>query len=136
MRDPSLYVILSHALIGKWCNNNYCRPLLLLCTLTVTYLYVLTYACWALGSGFFFLYMQHVRVIFEARTNIRHLNQLERESLLRREDALYYTFYKKLADGPDFWHGYEQLKNVTDIEYPHSVNVLQRFYVLPELVAA
>ncbi|EDW65977.1 C-mannosyltransferase dpy-19 homolog [Drosophila virilis] len=103
MREPNLYVILSHALIG---------------------------------SGFFFLYMHHVRVIFETRTNIRHLNQLERESMLRREDALYYTFYKKLADGPDFWHGYEQLKNVTDIEYPHSVNVLQRFYVLPELVTA
>ncbi|SPP77904.1 C-mannosyltransferase dpy-19 homolog [Drosophila guanche] len=89
-----------------------------------------------IGSGFFFLYMQHVRVIFETRTSIQTLNQLEREALLRREDALYYTFYKKLVDGPDFWHGYEQLKNVTDIEYPNSVNVLQRFYVLPELVAA
>ncbi|XP_062137912.1 C-mannosyltransferase dpy-19 homolog [Drosophila sulfurigaster albostrigata] len=103
MREPNLYVILSHALIG---------------------------------SGFFFLYMHHVRVIFETRTNMRHLSQLERESMLRREDALYYTFYKKLADGPDFWHGYEQLKNVTDIEYPHSVNVLQRFNVLPEIVTA
>ncbi|ALC49371.1 CG6659 [Drosophila busckii] len=103
MREPNIYVILSHALIG---------------------------------SGFFFLYMHHVRVIFETRTNIRHLNQLERESMLRREDALYYTFYKKLADSPDFWQGYEQLKNVTDIEYPHSVNVLQRFYVLPELMTA
>ncbi|KAH8238605.1 hypothetical protein KR032_011294 [Drosophila birchii] len=103
MREPNLYVILSHALIG---------------------------------SGFFFLYVQHVRVIFETRTNIQQLNQLEREALLRREDALYYAFYKRLADGPDFWHGYEQLKNVTDIEYPHSVNVLQRFYVLPELVTA
>ncbi|KAH8416902.1 hypothetical protein KR222_011693 [Zaprionus bogoriensis] len=103
MREPNLYVILSHALIG---------------------------------SGFFFLYMHHVRIIYETRTNIRHLNQLERESMLRREDALYYTFYKRLTDGPDFWQGYEQLKNVTDIEYPNSVNVLQRFYVLPELVAA
>eukprot|EP00099_Drosophila_melanogaster_P017350 NP_573317.1 uncharacterized protein Dmel_CG6659, isoform A [Drosophila melanogaster] len=103
MREPNLYVILSHALIG---------------------------------CGFFFLYVQHVRVIFETRTNIQQLNQLEREALLRREDALYYAFYKQLAEGPDFWHGYEQLKNVTDIEYPHSVNVLQRFYVLPELVTA
>ncbi|KAH8420452.1 hypothetical protein KR009_010563 [Drosophila setifemur] len=103
MREPNLYVILSHALIG---------------------------------SGFFFLYVQHVRVIFETRTNIQQLSQLEREALLRREDALYYAFYKRLTDGPDFWHGLEQLKNVTDIEYPHSVNVVQRFYVLPELVTA
>ncbi|KAH8323864.1 hypothetical protein KR067_008567 [Drosophila pandora] len=103
MRQPNLYVILSHALIG---------------------------------SGFFFLYVQHVRVIFETRTNIQQLNQLEREALLRREDALYFAFYKRLAESPNFWHGYEQLKNVTDIEYPHSVNVLQRFYVLPELVTA
>ncbi|EDW82798.1 uncharacterized protein Dwil_GK10186 [Drosophila willistoni] len=103
MREPNVYVILSHALIG---------------------------------SGFFFLYMQHVRVIFETRTNIHQLSQLEKESLIRNEDALYYSFYKKLVDGPNFWHGYEQLKNVTDIEYPQSVNVLQRFYVLPELVTA
>ncbi|KAH8314784.1 hypothetical protein KR074_010795 [Drosophila pseudoananassae] len=103
MRQPNLYVILSHALIG---------------------------------SGFFFLYVQHVRVIFETRTNIQQLNQLEREALLRRDDALYFAFYKRMAESPNFWHGYEQLKNVTDIEYPQSVNVLQRFYVLPELVTA
>ncbi|XP_053948337.1 C-mannosyltransferase dpy-19 homolog [Anastrepha ludens] len=86
-----------------------------------------------IGTGFFFLYVQHVRSIFESRTNIAHLTQLERESLLRREDSLYYSFYKTLTEETDFWSGYHKLKNVTGIEYPQSVNVLQRFHVLPEL---
>ncbi|XP_017466413.1 PREDICTED: C-mannosyltransferase dpy-19 homolog [Rhagoletis zephyria] len=87
-----------------------------------------------IGTGFFFLYVQHVRSIFEARTNIAHLTQLERESLLRREDSLYYSFYKTLTEEADFWSGYNKLKNVTGIEYPQSVNVLERFHVLPELM--
>ncbi|XP_004518866.1 C-mannosyltransferase dpy-19 homolog [Ceratitis capitata] len=89
-----------------------------------------------IGTGFFFLYVQHVRSIFESRTNIAHLTQLERESLFRREDSLYYSFYKTLTDENDFWSGYNKLKNVSGIEYPENVNVLQRFHVLPELTIA
>ncbi|XP_023306659.2 C-mannosyltransferase dpy-19 homolog [Lucilia cuprina] len=86
-----------------------------------------------IGTGFFFLYVHHVRCLFESRTNVAHLTQLERESLFRREDALYYSFYKTLTDAPDFWSGIDQLSNLTTIEYPHSVNVLSRFHVLPEI---
>lgn len=87
-----------------------------------------------IGTGFFFLYVQHVRSIFESRTNIAYLTQLERESLLRREDSLYYSFYKTLTEEADFWSGYDKLKNLTGIEYPQNVNVIQRFHVLPELI--
>uniref|UniRef100_A0A1I8N6G9 Uncharacterized protein n=1 Tax=Musca domestica TaxID=7370 RepID=A0A1I8N6G9_MUSDO len=86
-----------------------------------------------IGTGFFFLYVHHVRNLFENRTNMAHLTQLERESLFRREDALYHSFYKTLTEAPDFWTGCEQLMNVTAIEYPNSVNVLSRFHVLPEI---
>ncbi|KAM7348849.1 C-mannosyltransferase dpy-19 homolog [Cochliomyia hominivorax] len=86
-----------------------------------------------IGTGFFFLYVHHVRSLFESRTNVAHLTQLERESLFRREDALYYSFYKTLTEAPDFWSGIDQLTNLTTIEYPHSVNVLSRFHVLPEI---
>lgn len=86
-----------------------------------------------IGTGFFFLYVQHVRSIFESRTNIAYLSQLERESLLRREDSLYYSFYKTLTEEADFWSGYDKLTNLTGIEYPQNVNVIQRFHVLPEL---
>ncbi|XP_065363246.1 C-mannosyltransferase dpy-19 homolog [Calliphora vicina] len=86
-----------------------------------------------IGTGFFFLYVHHVRSLFENRTNVAHLTQLERESLFRREDALYYSFYKTLTDAPDFWTGIDQLTNLTTIEYPNSVNVLSRFHVLPEI---
>ncbi|XP_075156429.1 C-mannosyltransferase dpy-19 homolog [Haematobia irritans] len=86
-----------------------------------------------IGTGFFFLYVHHVRYLFENRTNMAHLTQLERESLFRREDALYHSFYKTLTEAPDFWTGCKQLMNVTTIEYPHSVNVLSRFHVLPEI---
>lgn len=87
-----------------------------------------------LGTGFFFLYIQHVRSVFETRTNIAHLTQLERESLFRGEDALYYSFYKTLTEAPDFMSGIERLQNLTDIEYPRNVNVIHRFHVLPELI--
>lgn len=86
-----------------------------------------------IGTGFFFLYIYHVRSLYETRTYVAHLTQLERESMFRREDALYYSFYKTLTDAPDFWTGLDQLTNVTTIEYPHSVNVLSRFHVLPEI---
>ncbi|XP_050328547.1 C-mannosyltransferase dpy-19 homolog isoform X1 [Bactrocera neohumeralis] len=86
-----------------------------------------------IGTGFFFLYVQHVRSIFESRTNIAYLTQLERESLLRREDSLYYSFYKTLTEEADFWSGYDKLTNLTGIEHPQNVNVIQRFHVLPEL---
>uniref|UniRef100_A0A1A9W8P8 Uncharacterized protein n=1 Tax=Glossina brevipalpis TaxID=37001 RepID=A0A1A9W8P8_9MUSC len=87
-----------------------------------------------IGTGFFFLYIQHVRSVFETRTNIVHLTQLERESLFRGEDALYYSFYKTLTEAPDFMSGIEKLQNLTDIEYPRNVNVIHRFHVLPELI--
>ncbi|KAI9582272.1 C-mannosyltransferase dpy-19 homolog [Glossina fuscipes] len=87
-----------------------------------------------IGTGFFFLYIQHVRSVFETRTNIAHLTQLERESLFRGEDALYYSFYKTLTEAPDFMSGIERLQNLTDIEYPRNVNVIHRFHVLPELI--
>ncbi|XP_061401856.1 C-mannosyltransferase dpy-19 homolog [Musca vetustissima] len=86
-----------------------------------------------IGTGFFFLYVHHVRNIFENRTNMAHLTQLERESLFRREDALYHSFYKTLTEAPDFWSGCWELMNVTSIEYPNSINVLSRFHVLPEI---
>lgn len=87
----------------------------------------------SLGTGFFFLYIHHVRYLYESRTNVAHLTQLERETLFRREDALYHSFYKTLTEAPDFWTGCQQLMNVTTIEYPNSVNVLSRFHVLPEI---
>ncbi|XP_037932147.1 C-mannosyltransferase dpy-19 homolog [Teleopsis dalmanni] len=89
-----------------------------------------------IGTGFFFLYVHHLRSIYESRTSIAHMTQLEREAMLRQEDALYFSFYKTLVSEPNFMNGIEKLKNVTDIEHPHHVNVLQRFYVLPEVTIA
>ena len=91
--------------------------------------------CLFVGTGCFLLYIQHVRSIFESRTNISARTQLERESmLLRSDDALYYSFYKTIVDQPNFNKGYEKLLNYTGIEYPYQVNVIAQFYVLPELV--
>lgn len=82
----------------------------------------------------FFLYVYHVRSIFETRHSFGHLTTLEREALLRKEDALYYSFYKTIVQEVDFSTGYQKLLNVTTIEYPHSVNVVHRFHVYPEIV--
>lgn len=95
------------------------------------FLLILSHAFIAVGC--FFLYVYHVRSIFETRHNFGHLTNLEREALLRKEDALYYSFYKTIVQEADFYQGYRKLLNVTTIEYPHSVNVVHRFHVFPEI---
>ncbi|XP_055844031.1 C-mannosyltransferase dpy-19 homolog [Episyrphus balteatus] len=94
-------------------------------------LLILSHAFIAVGC--FFLYVYHVRSIFETRHNFGHITTLEREALLRKEDALYYSFYKTIVQEADFYQGYQKLLNVTTIEYPHSVNVVHRFHVFPEI---
>ncbi|XP_055911172.1 C-mannosyltransferase dpy-19 homolog [Eupeodes corollae] len=94
-------------------------------------LLILSHAFIAVGC--FFLYVYHVRSIFETRHNFAHISTLEREALLRKEDALYYSFYKTIIQEADFYQGYLKLLNVTTIEYPHSVNVVHRFHVFPEI---
>lgn len=86
-----------------------------------------------LGMAFFFIYEQYVQAIFEARTNFDELSILSRETLLRKEDALYYSFYKTIIEEPDFWQGYKKLLNSSVIEYPNSINIVKRFHVLPEI---
>lgn len=86
-----------------------------------------------LGVGFFFIYVHHVRTVFESKTNYGRLTKLGREALLRNEDALYYSFYKTIAEDYSFESGYKKLLNLTSIEYPNSVNAVQKFHILPEI---
>lgn len=71
--------------------------------------------------------------MFESRTGFSQLTQLERLSILRKEDALYFSFYKIIAEAKSFPQGISKLQNLTSIEYPNGINVLNRFHVLPEL---
>lgn len=86
------------------------------------------------GLGILFLYKYHVRSAFEAQTDITVMSKMEREALFRGEDALYYHFYKVIAKAPNFATGIFRLIHLNGIEYPHTVNVLHKFYVLPEVV--
>lgn len=61
------------------------------------------------------------------------MTKLGREALLRNEDALYYSFYKTIAEDYSFESGYKKLLNLTSIEYPNSVNAVQKFHILPEI---
>lgn len=85
------------------------------------------------GVGFFLLYIFHIRNVFESRTGFSQLTPLERLSFLRKDDALYFSFYKIIAEEKSFSHGIRKLQNLTSIEYPYGINVLKRFHVLPEL---
>lgn len=122
MKDNKLILMLAQSLIGNSISLN--NKVFFYCNLFVYFIK---------GTGFFFLYVHHVRSLFESRSNVAHITQMQRESLFRREDALYYSFYKTLTEAPDFWTGLDELSNLTTIEYPHSVNVLNRFNVLPEI---
>lgn len=71
--------------------------------------------------------------MFESRTGFSQLTPLERLSFLRKDDALYFSFYKIIAEEKSFSHGISKLQNLTSIEHPNGVNVLSRFHVLPEI---
>lgn len=79
------------------------------------------------------LYIFHIRSVFESRTGFSQLTPLERLSFLRKDDALYFSFFKIIAEEKSFSQGISRLQNLTTIEHPNGINVLSRFHVLPEL---
>ncbi|KAL5275783.1 DPY19L1 family protein [Megaselia abdita] len=95
--------------------------------------FLLVFSHSLLGVGFFLLYIFHIRSVFESRTGFSQLTPLERLSFLRKDDALYFSFYKIIAEEKSFSQGISKLHNLTSIEHPNGINVLSRFHVLPEL---
>lgn len=87
-----------------------------------------------LGMGLFFLHVFHVSTVFENETNFSNLDNVGRELIFKSDHALYYSYYKTIADAPDFISGFNKLLRDNRTEYPSSLNTIYRFHIFPEIV--
>ena len=89
-----------------------------------------------LGFGLFFIHVLHVSSIFELETKITDpaKTKIEKEMLFTGEDALYYSYFRTIAEAPSFSIGINNLIYNNLTEHPNTVNVIQKFYIYPEIV--
>uniref|UniRef100_T1JAJ8 C-mannosyltransferase DPY19L1 n=1 Tax=Strigamia maritima TaxID=126957 RepID=T1JAJ8_STRMM len=59
---------------------------------------------------------------------------MEREMSFRTEMGFYYYFYKTLINSPDFYTGLNLIMKNNVIEYPDTINALERFNIYPEVL--
>ncbi|KAI3380507.1 hypothetical protein SNEBB_011105 [Seison nebaliae] len=81
-----------------------------------------------------YCYWNLIRTLFENSTQFSMLSEMEREMSFRTEQGLYYSYYKQLVNGESLWEEFTHLLNDDRTEQPNSINVLQRFNLLPELI--
>ncbi len=84
--------------------------------------------------GLFFIHVFHVSSVFESETNFSNLDNIGRELIFKSDHALYYSYYKTIADAPDFMSGFNKLLRDNRTEYPSSLNTIYRFHIFPEIV--
>ncbi|KAG4078203.1 hypothetical protein HA402_002255 [Bradysia odoriphaga] len=87
-----------------------------------------------IGMGLFFVHVFHVSSVFESETNFSNLDNVGRELIFKSDHALYYSYYKTIADAPDFMSGFNKLLRDNRTEYPSSLNTIYRFHIFPEIV--
>lgn len=86
------------------------------------------------GMGLFFVHVFHISSVFENETNFSNLDNVGRELIFKSDHALYYSYYKTIADAPDFVSGFNKLLRDNHTEYPSSLNTIYRFHIFPEIV--
>lgn len=61
---------------------------------------------------------------------------MERLLHFRNEDAIYMHIYHTLAEAKDFQTGFSQIIRNNYTEHLHTVNSIERYSILPEIVIA
>lgn len=56
--------------------------------------------------------------------------------LFRNEDSLYYYVYQTIAEAKDFRSGFEEILKNNFTQYPNTINLVEYFSILPEIVIA
>ena len=59
-----------------------------------------------------------------------------RETLFESESVLYYSYMKDVVNAPSFLEGIKGLLWHKRTEYPYEMNVIQRFNIFQEILAA
>lgn len=92
--------------------------------------------CFGFHNNCVILQIYHVQKLFESNYKFSHLSNLERELSLSSKEAFYYSFYKRIIDADTFEAGIERLMNdnLTEFNENTSINSLQKFHILPEVL--
>lgn len=53
--------------------------------------------------------------------------------IFKSDHALYYSYFKTIAEAPTFADGIKKLTENNLTEYPNTINTIQKFYIFPEL---
>lgn len=88
------------------------------------------------GLGLIFIQVFHTSTVFETKTNFSRKNRLERQLYFRNEDAIYMHIYHTLAEAKDFRTAFMQIIRNNHTEHLHTVNSIERYSILPEIVIA
>lgn len=88
------------------------------------------------GLGLIFIQVLHTSSVFETKTNFSRKNRLERQLYFRNEDAIYMYIYHTLAEAKDFRTGFAQILRNNYTEHLNTVNSIERYSILPEIVIA
>lgn len=88
------------------------------------------------GLGLIFIQVFHTSSVFETKSNFSRKNRLERQLYFQNEDAIYMYIYHTLAEAKDFRTGFAQILRNNHTEHLHTVNSIERYSILPEIVIA
>lgn len=83
-----------------------------------------------------FIHYKYLWTLFENERHFSHLATIERDISFRTEQGLYYSYYKSIINAPSFKSGLNDVLQDTVTEHPSTFNVLKRFNLWPEVVAA
>lgn len=86
--------------------------------------------------GLIIIQVLHTSSVFETKTNFSRKNRLERQLYFRNEDAIYMYIYHTLAEAKDFQTGFAQILQNNYTEHLHTVNSIERYSILPEILIA
>jgi len=78
----------------------------------------------------------YLQTIHENQYWFSNIREVEREISFRTENGLYYSYFKQLARSPSLWQGFKDLKADNLTEHGNTINILGRFNIHQELIAA
>merc|ERR1719423_66162 len=78
----------------------------------------------------------YLTTIHENQYWFSNIREVEREISFRTENGLYYSYFKQLARSPSLWQGFKDLKADNLTEHGNTINILGRFNIHQELIAA
>ncbi|XP_062510645.1 probable C-mannosyltransferase DPY19L3 isoform X1 [Corticium candelabrum] len=86
--------------------------------------------------AFAYYWAQYLKLLHENYLWFSNIGNLEREISFRSEQGLYYFYYKQLVKAKSWSQGLYSLTHDNTTEHPRTINIIERFNVFQEIIAA